>query len=297
MTAAFKLAIVVSVLGCVPIAYAEEDAEGCKDHPVFTRMPGYRINRCETKRFDARDFPADATLDADNKPAKSETIEGVQTYLAYDKPDDSEHASGLEIQRNYEQAIKAAGGTLIAKFGAEDSGKQLNDDTWGGGDHASVLKLEKAGKEIWVEVLPYNGGGGYVLYIAERQAMQQVVAVNELIDKIQKTGLISLYINFETGKATINPDSYKQLDEVVTALKQSSDLKLEVGGHTDNVGSPSANQTLSEARAQSVMKYLTGKGIDASRLTAKGYGQTVPIADNRTEDGRAKNRRVDLVKK
>ena len=83
----------------------------------------------------------------------------------------------------------------------------------------------------------------------------------------------------------------------MVALRQAPDLKLEVGGHTDNVGTAESNLSLSDARAKSVMKYLSDKGIVASRLTAKGYGQMSPVADNRGEDGRAKNRRVELTKK
>ena len=127
--------------------------------------------------------------------------------------------------------------------------------------------------------------------------MKQNIVVNEVIDKINKDGFISLYINFDTGKAVIKADSFAQQDQLVAALKQAAELKLEVGGHTDNVGTAESNLTLSDARAKSVMKYLTDKGIAASRLTAKGYGQTSPVADNRGEDGRAKNRRVELTKK
>jgi outer membrane protein OmpA-like peptidoglycan-associated protein len=127
--------------------------------------------------------------------------------------------------------------------------------------------------------------------------MKQDIVANELLDKINKDGFISLYINFDTGKGTIKPDSFPQLDQVVTALKLKPELNVEAGGHTDNVGSPASNLVLSETRAKSVMKYLTDKGIAGSRLTAKGYGQTRQVADNGSEEGRAKNRRVELVKK
>ena len=80
-------------------------------------------------------------------------------------------------------------------------------------------------------------------------------------------------------------------------LKSAASLNLEVGGHTDHVGDAAANQKLSQARAAAVVKALTDRGIPASRLAAKGYGATAPVADNRTEDGRAKNRRVELVKR
>lgn len=260
-------------------------------------MPGYRINNCETKEFDARDFPASAALGADNKPVKVETVEGVQTYIAYDMPGETKHANGLQIQRNYKNAVKAAGGVVIAEFGAYGSGKDLTDDIWGGGDRATVLKFNKGGKEIWTRVHPYNGGEGYALYIGEREATKQNIVVNDLIEKINKDGFISLYINFDTGKAAIKPDSFPQLDQVVAALKLAPKLKLEVGGHTDNVGTADSNLTLSDTRAKSVMKYPTDKGIAVSRVNAKGYGQTKPVADNRGEDGRANNRRVELVKR
>lgn len=185
---------------------------------------------------------------------------------------------------------------MIAEFGAENSGKHLNDDIWGAGDRAIAFKFNKGGKEVWALVHPYNNGAGYALYIAEREAMKQDIVANVLIDKINKDGFIALYINFDTGKGSIKPDSFSQLDQVAAALKQS-DVKLEVGGHTDNVGAPESNLALSELRAKSVMKYLTNKGIAAARLSVKGYGQTRQVADNRNEEGRAKNRRVELVKK
>ncbi len=291
------LGMILSAICVAPPVRAEEDASGCKDHPLFNRMPGYRINSCETKLFDAREFPASGALIADNKPVKAEVVEGVQTYIVYDAPGESKHASGLQIQRNYQNAVKAAGGVVIAEYGAEDSGKQLNDDTWGAGDRATVLKLSNGGKEIWARVHPYNGGGGYALYIGEREAMTQDIVANKLLEKINKEGTISLYINFDTGKATIKADSFAQLDQVVAALKNASTLKLEISGHTDSVGAAESNLALSDSRAKSVMKYLTDKGIVASRLSAKGYGQVNPVADNRSDEGRAKNRRVELTKK
>ena len=101
--------------------------------------------------------------------------------------------------------------------------------------------------------------------------------------------------NFETGKATLEPESFAVLDELVAYLVRKDDEKIEVGGHTDNVGKAAANLTLSMDRANTVRAYLLTKGIDPSRVTAKGYGMTVPIADNKTEDGRAQNRRTEVT--
>ena len=101
--------------------------------------------------------------------------------------------------------------------------------------------------------------------------------------------------NFETGKATLEEESYKVLDELVAYLIRKDDEKIEVGGHTDNVGKAAANLTLSLERANTVRAYLLTKGIDPDRVTAKGYGMTVPVADNKSEEGRAQNRRTEVT--
>lgn len=100
--------------------------------------------------------------------------------------------------------------------------------------------------------------------------------------------------NFETGKANLQPESYTVLDELVAYLNRKDDEKIEIGGHTDNVGSAKSNLVLSDARAKTVMNYLLTKGIDPARLTARGYGFTVPIATNKTAAGRAQNRRTEV---
>jgi len=99
---------------------------------------------------------------------------------------------------------------------------------------------------------------------------------------------------FETGKATLQPEAYKVVDELVEYLKRKEDEKIEVGGHTDNVGKPEANMILSTNRANTVRTYLLTKGIAPERVTFKGYGITVPIAENDTAEGRALNRRTEV---
>jgi outer membrane protein OmpA-like peptidoglycan-associated protein len=101
-------------------------------------------------------------------------------------------------------------------------------------------------------------------------------------------------VEFDFGKATLRPASYKTLDELVEYLQRKSDEKIEIGGHTDNVGSEAKNKILSLERAKSIVAYLIAKGIDAGRLTAKGYGSMEPIEENTTEQGRQKNRRSEV---
>jgi outer membrane protein OmpA-like peptidoglycan-associated protein len=100
--------------------------------------------------------------------------------------------------------------------------------------------------------------------------------------------------NFETGKAILQPESYKVIDELVAFLLRKDDEKIELGGHTDNVGKPAKNMVLSLQRAQTVMAYVISKGVDPSRVKAKGYGMTKPIASNKTAAGKALNRRTEV---
>ena len=101
--------------------------------------------------------------------------------------------------------------------------------------------------------------------------------------------------NFDFNKATLRPEAIAKLDHAVAVMTENPTIKVSVEGHTDSVGSDAYNQKLSERRAHAVVSYLTGKGIDAARLTSVGYGESRPVASNDTADGRAHNRRVDLV--
>ena len=138
------------------------------------------------------------------------------------------------------------------------------------------------------------------LDIIEVAAMEQQLELgaSQMLDALNKDGFVALHgILFDTAKDTIQPASEPLLAEIVKLLKDNVGLKVSVEGHTDNVGQAKANQELSQKRAERVKKYLAGKGIDGKRLEAKGWGDTKPVGDNRKEDGRAQNRRVELVKR
>ncbi len=101
-------------------------------------------------------------------------------------------------------------------------------------------------------------------------------------------------VHFDFDKATLRPDSYAQLTELLEYLQRHDEIKIEIAGHTDNIGANAHNLKLSQERANTIRNYLTGKGIKATRLTAKGYGATEPLADNSTEEGRQLNRRTEV---
>ena len=115
-----------------------------------------------------------------------------------------------------------------------------------------------------------------------------------------KTSTIKIFeralrgVQFESGKDIIKSSSHPILNEVVTVMKENPDYNLEINGHTDNIGPEAMNLILSQKRAEAVKNYLTRNGIEASRMTAKGYGPTMPVANNTTSFGRAKNRRVEF---
>jgi OmpA-OmpF porin, OOP family len=133
--------------------------------------------------------------------------------------------------------------------------------------------------------------------IIELVSMQQVIRADEMAAALDKEGFVALDIHFATGKAEILPESRPIIDEIVSLLKKRPRLRIGVEGHTDNTGNPAANKTLSNARAKAVVAAIAAAGISSNRLDPVGYGQERAIADNRSEEGRAKNRRVELVKR
>jgi outer membrane protein OmpA-like peptidoglycan-associated protein len=186
--------------------------------------------------------------------------------------------SEIQVFRNFETALKQGGFTVVYA------------------DSPGTITAHKGDTWYWLQ----NSGSYYYQTIVTVKSMTQEVTADasSLEDELNKSGHVAVYgIHFETGKANILPDSEKILSEIAKMLQQNPGVKLSVEGHTDNVGSAASNQTLSEKRALAVVAWLTAHGTEAVRLKAKGWGQTKPVADNGTDDGRAKNRRVELVKK
>ena len=133
-----------------------------------------------------------------------------------------------------------------------------------------------------------------LMYIKNIRLAQGAVP---LYDRMMSDGKFITYgITFDVGKATIKPESMGEINRIVTLMNENPDLKFSVEGHTDSTGNATSNQTLSEQRSQAIVAKLVELGIAQDRLTAVGKGQNSPIADNNTDEGRAKNRRVEFVK-
>jgi len=232
-------------------------------HPLFTRMPGHAISQCERSRFELRRFPV-GPLNAQGK-AQLKAVEGEYWKVEFALKEGVTKPSGLQVQRNFQNTARQAGGSV-----------EGNPCT----DYGTTLRINRGGREFWAFV--GNTDEGYKMYVLAVGQMAQDISVNQLAEKLVKEGVLTLYVNFDTGKATIKPDSEKTQADAAGALKAAPTLKVEVGGHTDNVGSPKDNEKLSADRAQAVMAELVKRGVAANRLTAKGYGQNVPVADNRS---------------
>lgn len=269
--------MVLSVLSIAFLALAgaaiaqEADAENCKDHPMFSRMKNFIISDCK-KSFDAVEF---YLMDSQTK-----TVEGQVTRIDYSLREGAQMPSVLQVRRNYGNAVKALGGSVLFDEDINFTGKVV-----------------KNGKEIWVKLEVFNGGRDYTLNVLEVEAMVQEVTADAMYDALSKDGFMALYINFDTGKSTIKPESQSIIAQIAVLMKGHADLKLSIEGHTDNVGTPAANKTLSEQRAKAVLDAVAKEDVAANRMAAVGWGQDKPVSDNRTEDGRAKNRRVEIVKK
>lgn len=255
------------------LAQNETDVKGSLDHPLFTRMPGYYISDYNVNEFDKYTSPYLSGQD--------ENWEGKVTRLAYYIKTGAKQASMLQIARNYENAVKEIGGKILVSEGRVIEGK-----------------IEKDGGVTYAHVEAFNDGRNYDVIVVETGAMKQDVVADAaaLSASIAATGKVAVYgIYFDTGKSVVKPESTPALEEITKLMKQNGSLTLYVVGHTDNVGALDYNLKLSADRADAVVKALIGRGIVASRLKGAGVGPYCPVASNRTEEGKAKNRRVELV--
>ena len=299
-------------LSAIFAAGQDQDAEGSKDHPLISRYPGSVITRYLTKEFDEFTLPLGEVVDQ-GKFSKSQPLEGKITRIVYVAPAER---TVLEVFRNYQAALKKGGFETLFTCGPQGCGSTIanayansgdNADYWGPehGIHYISAKLARQEGDVYVSLLVDNLGPDSrtdaELYVIEVKPMESdLITVNaaSLASDIDRTGHASVYgIYFDTGKADIKPESDATLKEIAKLLQGDPKLKLYVVGHTDNQGALDLNMDLSRRRAEAAMAALTAKyAVPAGRLRAYGSGPYAPVASNDSEEGRAKNRRVELVK-
>jgi len=298
-----------------------EDVSGSSDHPMVSRYEGSSITDYDFREFDEYEILLGKVVHAPGEPdnrkvESSENLEGKVTKISYYLPEDR---STLEVFRNYQDALKAAGFEILFTCSKNEcGGRPFNHKVvkYSGGfaDNYSeqrflAAKLPRDEGDVYVSLytVKNTSGGGPdrnhiytqvdVIEVAPMQEAMVTVDADAMAEEIFETGSISIYgILFDFDKADMKPESAATIKEIATLLNNNPDLKLFIVGHTDNKGSLDYNMDLSQKRAGAVVDVLVSEhSIESARVTPKGLGFLAPVASNSSEEGRSKNRRVELV--
>ncbi|GGX21104.1 OmpA/MotB domain-containing protein [Undibacterium macrobrachii] len=304
-----------------------------QDHPLIQRFQASRMTGYLQTEWTEAAIPQAKVAKLDGaKTAEWKLIEGKETRLHYLSPVGK---TTLEVHRNYRDALLKAGMQINVTCDqkCDDLYRAWRDQAkpferqlkWDNGHHNGyshydaidnqegrliVGSFPANGRTSKTHVVVYNSiafGGGkkvdpmvstFIQIIEEKAQPTGQVSVNAeaLKQNLDNTGHVSLYgLMFDTGKTELKAESQTQLSELANALKAQNNLNIIVVGHTDNIGSIDSNLSLSQARAQAIVQALIQAGVEKRRLIAKGIANFAPIATNKTEEGRAMNRRVEIV--
>jgi outer membrane protein OmpA-like peptidoglycan-associated protein len=305
-----------------------QDLPGSKDPPGTKRYAGSELIGYRAPKFEEYILPLGTTVEpTQQKYEKSLNVEGQVSRYTYLAP---VGRSTLELMRNYKSEFQRLGLTVLYEKAASDKGwfgpafSNIADED----DLGQILSYNEAQERLLVGktndskptyycvfVTAYNMGvipERLRSRIEKNRALAEVVVISpgsleekmefvnadQMSKSLADSGRIALYgIYFDTDKDTMQPTSAPTLEEIAKLLKSDPKLMVRIVGHTDNQGKPDYNLDLSRRRAASVVRELTSRfGITADRLDAFGCGPYAPVDSNDTEQGRAKNRRVELVR-
>jgi len=315
----------VILLGLVVSATAMADVAGSRDHPLIGRFAGSEIVGYSSSDYDEMNFAMGPAYEASSRNyqlKKKQHVEGKLTRILYLTPPDK---STLQVFHNFENTLKGLDfSPLFSCVGNAECGWYswfLGAQTLGGlreyayqlGDDFRYLAAHLASKDgdVYVSMLVYKYDSSAIsawegrtmveLNVVEAEPMQAEmvrVKAEDLAKNIREAGHAAVHqIYFDTDSARLKPESDPALQEIGSLLKGDSKLKLYVVGHTDNTGTLAHNMILSLQRAKAVMEALVSRyGAKPEALEAHGVGSLAPVETNTGEEGRAKNRRVDLVR-
>ncbi len=304
------------MLSCSSALFSQrQDVKGSEDHPLISRFDGFYIGRYEAINFDKYALPLG--------PGKGYQIENVKILegkvikISYNT-DQEERPSLYELVKNYELALEKRSDAKLL-FGCDEEvcgkgdpnslvaimakDKVLLNQFMRSGTHAYrayAFSFEKQQYYAAIYASEVKNGISYELHIIEADELEtNKVTAADLKTSLENTGKQAFYgINFAFGKAEIEPSSAEELQVIATYIKENQNVACFLVGHTDAVGSYEQNLKLSTARAQAVLAALQKDyNVDTKYLQAVGVGPVSPVATNQTEEGRAKNRRVELVVK
>lgn len=245
------------------------------DYRLLGHMPNYVAAKPEIDENGHFDFHVEDPAGDSDIP-----VSGRAIHLTYHLAAGANTASDAEVAFNYRSRLEALGAQFLTHKEAAHT----------------VARIDENGRAIWFRV--YNQPGEISVHVLEEKPVQAPpAAAPALKQALDRDGRVALYINFDFNKATLKADSASVIADVVALLKSDPSLRLAVEGHTDSVGSRAYNEKLSAQRAATVVQALVAKGIAADRLASTGLGDSHPLAGNDTNEGRARNRRVELVRR
>lgn len=303
-----QIFLALVMMSFVQFAFTQTDKEGSQDHSLIQRFKQSYIYDYEVTSFEPYTI---VTGKSDgSKLTATQEVEGKVYRIFYSLPTDA--GSVYEIYSNYLNALKSNGAEILFNCkNLSDCGryfwdylrkldKKIQMPAYYGEESAYLAaKFSKDGMSYYVSVIPGYGLSemGYEVTVVEVKEMEQQINLAGIEKAMNDKGKVSLYgILFDTGSDVIKESSYKEIDLIAQYLKKNMDKNIYVVGHTDNTGSYAFNLALSEKRAKAVMTALSSKySISADRMTAAGIGPVAPESKNTTEEGRKKNRRVEVV--
>lgn len=268
--------VTVTVLNQQPFKQTFIDTPSGVDYAPLGHMPNYVQDDPPKKE----NFDQDTFTIKDGDGSKDVNVQGSLYQANYKLKDGAPPYTHLEVMTNYVNALNKLGARIVYR---------ADDDL--------DAQLDKNGQTVWLKINLWDDIIN--LHVIEEKAFQasikppQAGAMKAALDK---DGHVALNIDFDFDKATLRPDAAPIIKQIVALLKDNPDLKLSIEGNTDNVGDHDYNVKLSQQRAAAVVAALVKAGIAADRLKSSGNGPDKPVADNGTTAGRAKNRRVELVK-
>ncbi len=287
------------------VAMPSVAAAAADDHPLVSRYPGSTLTHHEQKEFSS--YTLVVGLDSAAMKFEGKPLEGRVTRITYTNPADR---STLEIYRNYEQALAQAGIEPLFACAEDACGPAFARSAWGRFNGLTVT-ADGDPRYLAGKVRGQSGEAYVALMVAKRRTQLDVVEstamdvglvavdADALGQGLDRDGKVSVYgIYFDTDRAVVKPESKPAIDAIAKVLAARPALSVYIVGHTDMTGSFERNRALSQERAAAVVaKLIAEHRVDGARLTAHGVGPLAPSATNATEAGRAKNRRVELVRR
>jgi outer membrane protein OmpA-like peptidoglycan-associated protein len=266
------------ILLCLVFQTSLAQTGPCERHPLFNMLPEHKISFCEEKEFDKIEMSYYDNQGTYIQIEKKGYL--LTSWYAFQGAFEKRPSNALIFQ-NYIQAVTSKGGSII---------HQNNSRVY--------LQVKSAGEQWWI-IVQSDQSGTYSVNALKEVAMNQyiVLSAEDIEKEVKQLGKVAFYgIYFDTDKAEIKPESKETLEQMAKYLTQNPKIRAYIVGHTDNTGTFQHNMNLSQKRAEAVVEALNKiYKISLDRLTAHGVSSLSPIVNNSTDEGKAKNRRVELV--